>query len=228
MVQVLPYVQSPLERLTPYIAQAAGNIGQGIGQHYRNKTDQSILEQIQSGEISAANLPSAWGKLSESARNKYEPFLKSQLNIEEAKAKEEAKAGVKKTEKKERAIGLLKTSDEMEALLPYTGSTRVPGKSFNATPGGLNRTGLEKRNEFDTLAADAASFFRDLETKGQLPQGLYEQVIKPRLPNSELSERENLGRIKGIKALAKKYGGIEESNSLEGKKERPPLESFRR
>lgn len=32
MVQVLPYVPSPLEQLTPYISQAVGQIGQGIQQ----------------------------------------------------------------------------------------------------------------------------------------------------------------------------------------------------
>lgn len=32
MVQILPYVQSPLEQLSPYIAQAAGNIGSGFAQ----------------------------------------------------------------------------------------------------------------------------------------------------------------------------------------------------
>lgn len=31
-IQILPYVQSPLEQLTPYISQAAGEIGQGIKQ----------------------------------------------------------------------------------------------------------------------------------------------------------------------------------------------------
>lgn len=32
MVQVLPYVQTPLEQLTPYVNQAAGAVGAGLGQ----------------------------------------------------------------------------------------------------------------------------------------------------------------------------------------------------
>lgn len=138
--------------------------------------------------------------------------------------------------KRQRAETLLGTLEEMESLLPYTGSTSIPfTSSFNAIPEGLNRSGLEKRNTFDALAADIASFFRDLEAKGQLPQGLYEKLIEPRLPSSKLSERENLGRIKGARSLARRFGGLQsEESSLprelkvqsESQKERPPLETI--
>ena len=124
------------------------------------------------------------------------------------KQKAATKEAAKKTEKKERAENLISSIKTSEELLPYTGSTLIPGKSFAG--GSFNREAVEKRDEFDTLAADYASFFRDLETKGQLPLGMYEKVIEPRLPNSKLSERQNKGRLKAIKSLAKKYGGISE------------------
>ena len=208
MVQVLPYVPSFLEQLSPHIAQAGGAIGAGIGQHYRNKADASILQQLQSGTVKPVDYPTLWSKLSPGARKTNEPFLASHLRTQEAAAKEEHKRETKDLEKYESANAVISTADDMKKLLKYTGSTKIPfTSSFNAKSGGVNREGLEKRNEFDTLAASAASFFRDLETKGQLPLGLYEKVILPRLPNSEVSERENKGRINGIVALAKKYGG---------------------
>jgi hypothetical protein len=142
--------------------------------------------------------------------------IMAQLYAPEHKAQVEQAQEV--AAKRDRSKRLLETTEEQEKLLPYTGSTSIPfTKSFNATKFGLNRKGLEKRELFDNLSADAASFFRDLETKGQLPQGLYEKVIEPRLPNSKLSERENLGRLKGIKSLAKKYGGLKDSDFSDNK-----------
>lgn len=111
-------------------------------------------------------------------------------------------------EKRGRAENILSTIKQSEELLPYTGSTLVPGKSFGG--GSFNREAVEKRDEFDALSAQYANFFRDLDTKGQLPLGMYEKVIEPRLPNSKLSERQNRGRLRAIRSLAKKYGGITE------------------
>lgn len=220
MTQVLPYIPSFLEQLSPHISQTAGAIGTGIGQHYRNKADASILQQLQSGTVKPVDYPTLWSKLSPAARKTNEPFLASHLRTQEAAAKEEQKRETKDLEKYESAKSVIDTADEMEKLIEYTGSTRIPfTKSAGARPEAFfNREGVEKRNEFDTLAASAASFFRDLETKGQLPLGLYEKVILPRLPNSEVSERENKGRIKGIVALAKKYGGKKFNESAKASK----------
>lgn len=223
MVQVLPYIQTPLEQLTPHINQIAGGIGAGVGQHYRNKADTSILTQLQSGQVSPANYPTLWAKLSPEARKTYEPFLQSAIRQQEAGNKENLKRETADLEKEEKSNAVLGTAKEMRDLIEYTGSTRIPfTKSAGArTDSFVNREGLQKRNKFDTLAASAASFFRDLDTKGQLPQGLYEAVIKPRLPNSELSERENLGRIEGLEELAKTYGG---KNFRQGSKDLKAVE----
>jgi hypothetical protein len=100
----------------------------------------------------------------------------------------------------------LSTAQGMKDRLKYVGSTKIPGQS-SFLGGSLNRKAVQEREHFDFLAAEMASFLRDLDTKGQLPQGLYEQVIKTRLPNSELSERTNLGRIEGYEDLIRRYGG---------------------
>lgn len=119
-----------------------------------------------------------------------------------------------------RAKNLLATAQKMKGLLPYTGSKIVPGKGFG---GPLNRESVQKRAKFNSLAADFAGFFRELDTKGQLPQGLYDKVIAPRLPNDELSDRENLGRIEGLEDLARRYGGLEnEELALQKTQEKKP------
>lgn len=205
MVQVLDYVPSFIEQIAPDINKLGGAISAGIGQRYRNKADASIIQQLQSGEISPANYPTLWSKLSPEARKTYEPFLQSQIRQQESTSKENLKRETADLEKAEKSGAVLESAQGMRDLLEYTGSTWLPGKSFAGES--FNREAVQKRRKFDVLAASAASFFRDLDTKGQLPQGLYEQVIKPNLPNSKNSERENLGRIEGLEDLAKTYGG---------------------
>lgn len=46
MAKVLPHVPSPLEQLTPYIAQAAGSISQAVQQRSVNKKDEQIIEKM--------------------------------------------------------------------------------------------------------------------------------------------------------------------------------------
>lgn len=92
---------------------------------------------------------------------------------------------------------------ELEALKPYAGSTKIPfTSSWNAVPGGLNRKGLEKRSEIDPLALSLEGFFRDLSTKGQLPQKTFNELLK-RIPKAEDSEREFQGKINGIRKILK-------------------------
>lgn len=116
------------------------------------------------------------------------------------------KAQAPQHDRERKATSALSTAQEMKDRLKYVGSTKIPGTS-SFLGGSLNREAVQEREHFDFLAAEIASFLRDLDTKGQLPQGLYEQVIKTRLPNSELSERTNLGRIEGYEDLIRRYGG---------------------
>jgi len=179
-----------------------------------------------SSVLNNENFPSK-RTLGESAESREgDTTLESIYNPESAK--ESAKTRQEVAKKRARAKGLFKTVDTMRSLIKYTGSTSIPfTSSFNAKKTGLNRKGLQMRNKFDGLAADFASFFRDLETKGQLPQGLYEQVIKPRLPNSELSERENLGRIDAIEQLARQYAELEDPSQMRSdKSSRPSLQDI--
>lgn len=213
---VLPYVPGFGERLAPYITQSGDTLANALLQRAlmakesrQEAKDRQLLQGLaNSGDVTGTQLNAFWDQLSDKGRERYEPQFASELRKQEAAHKEGLKRETQALEKAERAESILESAKEMKDLLKYTGSTAVPfTSSFNAIPGGLNREGLQQRNKFDVLAADAASFFRDLETKGQLPQGLYEKVIEPRLPASKLSERENLGRIEGLEALAKKYGG---------------------
>lgn len=215
MVQILPYVQSPLEQLAPHINQAVGSVAQGIGQWRKNKSDAAIDEQIANAktDMEAFN---AFSKYSPEKQKNLSPVFE-QLIKQFGKAKEispeQSKANAEKTERKERAGRLLSGVNTQKGLIPYVGQTDIPfTKNFG---GQFNRTSVRQRERFDVLGAEAASFFRDLDTKGQLPQGLYEEVIKPRLTSSKLSEAENEGRMLGLIDLAKQYGGLSDEEAAE-------------
>lgn len=224
MVQVLPYVPSFGEKLAPALSQAVGDVAQGYQQMRANQNDQRILEGLgQNPNASHMDLIKAFSSLSKGKQESLTPLFTQYLKSQQKQQDVAQKTQEEDQKKFESSNAVLGIADEMEKLIEYTGSTRIPfTKSAGARPNAFfNREGLEKRNEFDTLAASAASFFRDLDTKGQLPQGLYEQVILPRLPSTKVSERENRGRINGLRTLAKKYGGKRFEQ-----KEKPPLESF--
>ena len=57
MVQILPYVQSPLEQLTPYINQAATDIAGGFKQRSAAKRLEALMnpESVQGANDSAPN-----------------------------------------------------------------------------------------------------------------------------------------------------------------------------
>lgn len=209
MVQVLDRAPSSADRMLGSLERSLPAISDLIMQHRKQQGANQFLSKFQGlGTENSPNLSMnkpTWQDLvalQQSGNNDLANILAPTVAAQE---KQDIDLGVKR----QRSEQLLGTADEMEDLLPYTGAVQIPfTKSFFGQEGGWNREAVEKRAYFDTLAADAAGFFRDLDTRGQLPQGLYEKVIEPRLPNSKLSERENKGRIKALRSLAKRYGGI--------------------
>lgn len=207
----------PKRSLGDFLGQQAGQgLSAGINQFFEGKQRQKQLGGL-SPFLEAAGLNP----------DQIEQFTNSGLDPAQAAAlvgsiQKANMANKDKLDKTEKATHVLNISNKLRDLIKYTGSAGIP---FTSSFGGgsFNREAVQKRNQFDSLAASYASYFRDLETKGQLPQGLFEQVIKPRLPNSELSERENLGRIDGMEDLAKEYGGLnigdKEGSSTPGSKE---------
>jgi len=233
MVQILPYVQSPLEQLAPHIQQAAGMAGQAIGKHQRNKADAPILQQLQSGNVSPIQFNTLWGNLSETARKKYEPFLQSNLRIQEDKAKQENKQSAQKEAKNlelfEKGETFKGITDTLTKLKGYAGSTKIPfTQSFNAQEGGLNREGIQKRAQIDAEGIALEGLLRDMNTKGQMSTQVFNALLQ-RVPTSKDSERVYQGKIdafndiiekhflsKGKKSEAKQESATEDKQLSEG------------
>lgn len=141
--------------------------------------------------------------------------LAGQLGQQQAKMQQQKMKVQQELQEKERKDqGMISTLDEMEGLLEYTGEHKIPGfKSFlGAGPMPLNRTAVEKRDQFDTMAITLEGFLRDLTTKGALPQKTF-QTLLSRLPNSELSDRQNKGRINAIRSVIRNYSSSTEDQN---------------
>lgn len=230
-IQTLPYQQTPLEQLMPHVEQAVGDLSTGFGKYLSNKKDVSILEQIKSAQTPmeqmslimqlspqkqavAAPLITAYSR----GQTKGQPTAKDLMTIEKEKGKYQGQMG---------AI------DYLRERIPYTGSTAVPGPSFLArgNVGAIvHPSGVAKRAEFQSAVAPLMSFLKDLDTRGNLPQGLFNKLME-RLPDVELTEAENKGRINAIEDAIKRYAPdyVKESpkqSTNKGAAERPPLESF--
>lgn len=117
MVQVLPYVPSFLEQISPQLNQILGGISTGVGAHYRNKADQSILSELQSGNTNPINYPDLWSRLSPETREIHEPFLQSNLRMREAENKEEIKRRSAQAEKQETREELIPVSQNISSLI---------------------------------------------------------------------------------------------------------------
>ena len=88
MVQVLPYVQTPLEQLTPYLANAAGAAGSMWGAHIGKNRDASIMKTIADPKSTATQVIQAYSLLSAAGRKDMSPiiaaYVKPKTAMEEA------------------------------------------------------------------------------------------------------------------------------------------------
>ena len=121
------------------------------------------------------------------------------------------KGQIKEQEQQRKSQSLLGTVDEMRKITEegYTGG-QFGTKTFG---GPLRRKAVQERNKFDTYAITLEGFLRDLTTKGTLPQKTFQELLS-RLPNSKLSDRENIGRLDAIEDVIKRHSGINESAPL--------------
>jgi len=199
-------LQSIMQAVSPY-----GDVGKGVLEQYMQ-----VAKQEQAEKEEAYLLKAFQGMQNGEDLDPQQQAMIASKNPQFISAYQAAqKANEPKKERERIAASGLTTAQEMKDLLPYTGSTFIPlTKSHYG--GSFNREAVQKREHFDFLAAEMASFLRDLDTKGQLPQGLYEQVIKTRLPSSKLSERKNLGRIEAYEDMIKRYGGEKFSGNQKG------------
>lgn len=127
----------------------------------------------------------------------YVPGTPADVYKDLAKEQRESPSKLKSKEVIARGDAILSNIDEMEKLIPYTGSTLIPGKSF----GGGSRLfpkALENRSKFNSLRGMLMSFYRDMESKGNMPKSIFDSLME-NLPDAEKPEAENKGRLEATR-----------------------------
>ena len=121
-------------------------------------------------------------------------YQRGKLDISKAKEeREKFKAtGLMSPEEGEK---ILYSIGEMKKLVKYTGSTQVPFmKGFSAGPHGLNREGLQKREEFNSYVSDLVSYVREQESRGNINKETFKDLMK-RVPDINKPVRQNIGNL---------------------------------
>ncbi len=206
MVQVLPYVQSPLEQLMPHINQAAGQIGQGFINRSANLSDQRILEGLaQNQNATPMDQIKAFSALSSGKQQTLSPLFTQFMQSQQKQA-----AGVAKKEEVKGEV--VPSLDRLEEL------TKRSGGRFGFRPalGKLPFTPWnEERKELDTLGIWAADKVYTHFNKGVLNEAKWNDVKDKFAPKAELSDRENMARINAMRRIMNLPAGIS-SKKLDG------------
>jgi len=254
MVQVLPYVPTFLERLTPHLSQAAAGIGQGFEQksamkalekYYKQRTGEGITpEGAQQNEPGAPSIGEIIGvsKLAEKAlgKERSKELLSHELSqLREVESEKRKEAAVKKKEiheKKEHQANVQKTFNFASSLL----AKNTPGVGIS--PGaatGISRKAVEGRNTFNTLKGKFESILLPMVNKGTLAKERFNFILS-QIPDASDSQRAIAGKLRGLAETLSEDGfpidtkildsipflSEELKNTGKEGQERPPLQSF--
>jgi hypothetical protein len=203
MVQVLPEVSS-------FGTQLARGIGTGLSQGLSGTADllsESVKERMKA-QAKSQSLLSTLSQLGKGQGgfdlSNLTPEQQGILATEHPEFVTAYQKGQKaqqpQKEKKERGTALLDTVESLRDKVDYVG-----GWAGTKTFGGpVRRETVQKRNEIDTEVADLMAYLKELDTKGQLPQGLFEK-LEAKLPSSDLSEREYMGRLDAFEKSIRRH-----------------------
>lgn len=227
-IQILPYVQSPLEQLSPYINQFAQSLGQGYQQGSALKNLQALLNGEQSvapghaveggeGAIqghSPMNTVAAFQLAEkalgpESAKVLINDMLQSQKLAEKEASvirKEERQAYAKQQqefkEKQSHQANIQKTFNVASSLL----AKNTPG--VGVSPGaatGLSRKAVEGRNAFNTLRGKFESILLPMVNKGTLAKDRFNFILS-QIPEASDSQRAIAGKLRGLSETLSEEG----------------------
>lgn len=243
MVQVLPAVPTFGSKLADVLTKAGGDVSRGYIQRNQNRSDEKILQEFNPDNQSPLETLKMFTRLSPNTQSRLTPlvtqYVKSQGQNQMFQQKQQ------EAQQQQQEVQTQELQEELEAEdlfkrleehIPYTGSTKIPfTKSFEADSPNMaalfgNSKGVQGREYFNTTALELEKYARQQYTKGTLSAQVFNRLMES-LPNAELSETQNKGRLKAFKdiiinskkkAKAAARAGVKSDN----KPERPPLEEI--
>ena len=184
--------QSKLHQLM-MAAQAKGLMKQQEMQQKQQGLQQALVQKAQGLSSTLGIKPEEAMQIAAMPNEVVNQMLKEKYGLTSQQIKEK----VDMEHSRERASAFYGTIDRMRELKPYVG-TQWYGSKTMFLP--LQRETIQRRAEYDSSIAHLLSFLKELDAKGQMPYKLIEKLEK-KLPSSELSERENAGRLDALEGI---------------------------
>lgn len=189
MAQVLPYVQSPLEQLTPYIGQlgeGVREIGTKIANNRKSENFNKIINDPNSSDIQIAN---AFSQLPKDIKESSGPLYTQALRNRGQAAQQAGKVNEGLNTQ-----GFKSSASRLRELLPKTGSS-----VFVSFPGTQT---YQDRAEFDKLGFLLADNVYTHFNKGALTDKKFDYVKNELAPQAGLLQGENEARISALERIA--------------------------
>lgn len=201
MVQVLPYIQSPLEQLNPYIQQATSGVGSALQNRAVNKRTQSILSQLENPELSQIQQATLTSQLPKEHADQYLSARKIQAyenaNAEKNQAAQQAaqqKLQQAELEKEQEISSDKALSDNIRNNLKYSGPW-----SSGFVRGTPSFAGREELDASGIIYADKAW---NKINKGTMTDAKQKLIVGKLSPNSNLTPEQNEARLKVLDDLS--------------------------
>lgn len=219
MVQILPYIESPLQQLAPHIQQAAGALGTGLGQRAKQSSDASIMAQLENA--TPMQITQLIPKLSEDKQKQvlplYSPYLK-----EDAKTKAQLGSGEGLSDQDYSKI----ISDLKNDLIEGKAGMAQWLKSF--IPGAPGAAARKNTSRFQAQATALLGLAQRVALKqGIRNQREFQTFLDRTIPNKNDTVETAQGKLDALESYLK--GGKIPEDMYKPKtesQEKPPLESF--
>ena len=177
MVQVLPYVQSPLEQLTPHLAQFGANIGEGLARRAVSKQDEAAYKQFETAKTPMEQV-NAYLKFSPETQKAIGPVISSLI-----KNKQEGESSSQNIQ------------GSFENLVGLLGSENIGVRTNLAQFFGDKA--LSEQAEFENSKINLIAELRDRVNKGVLSNQKFNYLIE-RLPKFNERKASIRGKLLGV------------------------------
>lgn len=197
-VQVLPYVQSALEQLNPYIQQAASGISGALQNRAVNKRTQSILSQLENPELSQIQQATLSAQLPPQEASNFLNARKIQATENAQNAKIQATQQAAQQKQQQDAIAKGEQAKKTEAIygtaLSLVNDIGKAGKLQHIiNPGDL----AAKKQKLESLRPYFEGILKEQVSSGQLSNSRFEFIIDS-LFGKDKSYAENIGALQGL------------------------------
>lgn len=183
MVQVLPYIQSPLEQLQPYIQNFAQTIGHGLRQRGINRQNEGAMAAFQTAQTPMEQI-SAFSKFHPDTQKNLSPLVTQLIKNSQSKKEEQMIS--------DEAID--SSLNTIENLLDTSSSVGLSANPMDY----FSDQALEDKGQWDTAKLNLIAALRDKVNKGVLTNQKFKFIIDS-MPDFHSRKATSSGKLKELR-----------------------------